>query len=133
MIRNANKELIRRWIAFATGGLAGNLNEFIAPDYVGHLSGSTMDRVELERLEREFRQVFPDTHHSIDDLIAEGGVVALRSTARGTHHGRFQGIASTGRKVEFTAMVIYRIEANKIAESWGEIDFSRLMRQLRQS
>lgn len=41
------------------------------------------------------------------------------------------GIAATGRKVEFTGMVIYRIECNEIAGSWGEIDFLRLMRQLR--
>ncbi len=131
MTRNSTKELIRRWIAFANAGFAGSLDEFIAPDYIGHLGASTMDRVKLERLEREFRRAFPDTHHYIDDLVAEADRVALRTTARATHHGEFQGLAPTGQKVEFTAMVIYRIECNKIAESWGEIDFPRLMRQLR--
>lgn len=90
-----------------------------------------MDREESERLEREFRRSFPDTHHSIDDLFAEDDRVAMRTTDRATHRGEFQGIAPTDRPVEFTALVIDRIEDNTIAASWGAIDFPRLMRQLR--
>lgn len=48
-----------------------------------------------------------------------------------SHRADFQGIARTDRQVEFTAMVIYRIQDDKIAESLGKIDFLRLMRQLR--
>ena len=90
-----------------------------------------MDRAELERLERDFARSFPDMQHTIDELMAEGDRVAARLTSRGTHRGEFQGIARTDRQVEFTALVIYRIADGKIAESWGEVDFSRLMRQLR--
>jgi predicted ester cyclase len=35
------------------------------------------------------------------------------------------------RGVEFTALVMYRIRDGRIAESWGEIDFLRLLHQLR--
>lgn len=52
-----------------------------------------------------------------------------RVTTRGTDRGEFQGVAPTDRRVEFTAIVIYRIQDGKIAESWGEIDLLRLMRQ----
>jgi predicted ester cyclase len=90
-----------------------------------------MDRLELEQLERQFLGAFPDVQHTIDDLIAEGDRVVLVTTTRATHRGIFQGIASTNRSVEFTALVIYQIHHGKIIESWGEIDFSRLMRQLR--
>lgn len=110
MTQNSNKALIRRWIAFANTGFARKLGEFIAPDYIGQLGGCTMDRLELERLEREFRRAFPDTRHSIDDLIKEDDKVVLRSTARATHHGEFHGTAPTGRKVECTAIVIYRVQ-----------------------
>ncbi len=47
-----NKNLIRRWIAFANSGFAGSLDPFIAADYIGHLGATTMDRAILERLER---------------------------------------------------------------------------------
>ena len=126
-----NKELIRRWIAFANAGFAGSFDQFVAADYVGHLGATTMDRAELERLERQFGDAFPDAHHTIDDLIAEGDRVVLRTTARATHQGEFEGIPRTGRAVEFTGLVVYRIAGDKIAESWGEIDFLRLIRELR--
>ncbi len=73
----------------------------------------------------------PDANHTVDDLIAEGDRVVLRTTARATHQGDFEGIPRTGRVVEFTGLVVYRIAGDKIAESWGEIDFLRLIRELR--
>ena len=75
-------------------------------------------------------QAFPDAYHAGDDLIAEGDKVVLRTTARATHRGRYEGIDPTGRSVEFTGLVVYRIQKSKIAESWGEIDFLRLIREL---
>jgi predicted ester cyclase len=92
-----------------------------------------MDRDELERLERAFCAAFPDAHHAVDDLIAEDNRVVLRTTARATHRGVFEGIEPTGRSVEFTGLVVYKIENGRIVESWGEIDFLRLIRELRRT
>ena len=125
-----NKDLIRRWIDFSNTGFIGSLDDFIAEDYIGHLGAVTMDRNELERLERAFCQAFPDAYHAVEDLIAEGDRVVLRTTARATHRAEFEGIARTDRAVEFTGLVVYRIRNGKIAESWGEIDFLRLIREL---
>jgi steroid delta-isomerase-like uncharacterized protein len=132
MDTRANKELIRRWIAFASSGFVGSFDVFITSDYVGHVGPAVVDRNELERLERQFSLAFPDAQHSVDDLIAEGDRVVLRTTARATHRGEFERIPATGRTVEFTGLVVYRIDGNRIAESWGEIDFLRLIRQLRE-
>jgi len=126
-----NKDLIRRWIAFANAGFPGSLDQFIASDYVGHMGNTVIDREELERLERQFCEAFPDVRHSVDDLVAEGDRVVLRTTAQATHRGRFEGIEPTGRAVEFTGLVLYRIKDGRIAETWGEIDFLRLIRELR--
>ena len=128
-----HKELIRRWIAFANTGFAGSFDRFIAAGYIGHTGAAKMDRAELERAERQFCEAFPDAHHTIDDLIAEGDRVVLRTTARATHQGEFEGIPATHRAVEFTGLVVYRIAGDKIAESWGEIDFLRLICELRRS
>jgi steroid delta-isomerase-like uncharacterized protein len=123
-----HKELIRQWIAFSN---SGKFDQFISDEYIGHLGAARMDRDELERLERQFSVAFPDAHHAIDDLIAEGDRVVLRTTARATHRGDFEGIAPTDRSVEFTGLVVYRIQNGRIAESWGEVDFLRLIRELR--
>jgi predicted ester cyclase len=63
--------------------------------------------------------------------VPENDCVVLRITSRGTHRGEFHSIAPTDRRVEFTGMVIYRIAGQKIAESWGDLDFLRLTRRLR--
>lgn len=78
-----NKELIRRWIALSNSGFSGEFEDWIAADFVGHLGSTTMDRMELERLERQFCKAFSGARHSIDDLIAEGDRVVLRTTAYG--------------------------------------------------
>ena len=57
--------------------------------------------------------------------------MVLRTTGRTTHRGTFESIARTDRSVEFTGLIVYRIRAGKIVESWGEIDFLRLIRELR--
>jgi steroid delta-isomerase-like uncharacterized protein len=126
-----NKALVRRWIAFSNRGFSGDFADFIAADYVGHAGGADIDGAELERLERTFAAAFPDLYHTIEELLAERGRVVLRATARGTHRGAFEGVAASGRRVEFTAMVIYRVREARIVESWGEVDFLRLLRQLR--
>jgi predicted ester cyclase len=126
-----NKELVRRWLAFAEAGFDGPFDAFIAVDYVGHLSGGDdMDRAGLERLERAFASAFVDARYLIQDIVAEGDKVVLRVETRATHRGEFHGVAATGRRVELTGIVIYRVRDGKIVETWAEMDFGRLLRQL---
>ena len=126
-----NKEVIRRWLAFADRGFDGEFGEFIRPDYVGHLSTKTMDVAELERLERAFTAAFSGTSRQIKDLIAENDRVVLRVETTALHTGEFSGVMPTSKKVTLTGIVIYRVEDGRIAESWAEIDFASLVWQLR--
>jgi predicted ester cyclase len=78
----------------------------------------------------DFRRGFPDVTSTIEDLIAEGDKVVARWRSRATHRGDYMGIAPSGKEVEFTGISIYRIEGNKIAESWSVEDQFGLMRQI---
>ena len=78
----------------------------------------------------DFRRGFPDVVSIIEDLIAEGNKVAVRWRARATHQGEYVGIPPTGKEVEFTGISVYRIEGDRIAESWTEEDDLGLMRQI---
>ncbi len=62
---------------------------------------------------------FPDTQLTIEDIIAEGNKVVIRSTWTGTHQGEFMGIPATGKQVSTTAINIYRIENGKLVEEWS--------------
>lgn len=123
--------LIRRWLKMADGGFVGDFGEFFTSDYAGHLSGRIhMDLTELQRLERGFAAAFSDTRRSVEDLFGAGDRVVLRVTTRARQSGEFNGIPASGREVVFAGIVIYRFRDGKIAESWGELDFAGLWRQL---
>jgi len=128
-----NVALIRRWLDMADGGFMGEFGEFFTPDYAGHVSGRIhMDLTELMHLERGFAAAFTDATRSVDDIWGAGDKVVLRITTRARQSGEFNGIAATGRAILMTGIVIYRFREGKIAESWGELDFAGLWRQLKE-
>jgi predicted ester cyclase len=69
------------------------------------------------------RSVFPDIHFTVEDMLAEDEDVIARLTIRGTHQGEFQGIAPTGRKVEFTGIQRMRFKGGQIVRVvWHHYD-----------
>jgi steroid delta-isomerase-like uncharacterized protein len=76
------------------------------------------------------RAAFPDMHFTIEDVVAEGNMVATRWTFEATHEGEFMGIARTGKKVKLPGLGMCRIEGGKIVELWGYWDNAGMMQQL---
>jgi steroid delta-isomerase-like uncharacterized protein len=75
-------------------------------------------------------EAFPDLHVSLDELIAEGDRVFLRSTMTGTHDGEYKGIPATGRHISAESAEVYRIADGKFAGYWCLANVAGLMRQL---
>lgn len=73
---------------------------------------------------------FPDNHHAVEDMLAEGDRVVARVTLTGTHEGEFRGLPPTGRRIAVNEIHIYRLEGSKAVEHRvGRDDFGA-MRQL---
>ncbi|WP_284010632.1 ester cyclase [Haloarcula pelagica] len=127
----ANKELVRR----ANDGLNAQdpeaFREHHAAELVLHDGGDVIHGVEaaLQR-ERAIWAAFPDLHHTLTDLVAEGDTVAYRFTATGTHEGPFQGIEATGRPVDITGQGLVRVEDGVLAAVWLNYDRLGMLRQL---
>jgi predicted ester cyclase len=77
-----------------------------------------------------FQSAFPDLRYTIENIIADGDMVAERMRFEGTHRGDFQGLPPTGMRVSFTGMQISRMSGGKIVELWGEFDALGMMQQL---
>ncbi len=77
-----------------------------------------------------FRSAFPDTRVTAEHALADGDLVAVHLTGRGTHLGTFQGCPPTGREWTATCTAIYRVEAGRIAEAWVNWDWLAVMEQL---
>jgi len=76
-------------------------------------------------------KAFPDLVYKIDFIIAENDMVALYTTATGTHANEFLGFASKGKKVTYKHMFLFRISDDKIVEGWGVVDRFGLEEQLK--
>src|ERR1700682_6136204 len=88
-----------------------------------------------EAVLRTFEMVlraFPDLHVKVEDIVAEGDLVAVRGTWTGTQKGRFppMNLPPTNRATMISGMVFWRIRDGQIVERWGNLDFLGLQRQL---
>ena len=130
-LEEKNKALIRHFIEELDKQNFTIYDEVFTPDVVIHSGGITITSMEeAKRMAPAFYKAFPDFHHVLEDLIAEGDKVVVRATNYGTHEGEFMGIPPTGKKVSYDVMGIYCIKDGKIIECWVVYDMLGLMQQL---
>jgi predicted ester cyclase len=128
----SNKELVRRYYERVVDEhRPEELPLFIHPKYVDHNSdgnerGPALVFAHLEGL----RRTFPDFHLRVEQMVAEGDLVATRVTASGTHTGVWQEIAPTGSEIRLDGINIDRVEAGLIAEHWGQADTVGMLHQM---
>jgi steroid delta-isomerase-like uncharacterized protein len=84
----------------------------------------------LKTLVTRLRVAFPDFHVTIEDLLAEGEIVVVRYTMRGTHRGDYFGIPPTGRPVTSPEIELFRVVDGKIEEMWLEFNVMDVLQQL---
>jgi steroid delta-isomerase-like uncharacterized protein len=128
-----SKALAQRWFTEVVNqGNEEVIDEICASNFVDHdpLPGTGADRDGIHQFVQLLRSAFPDLETTIDDMLAEGDRLAVRSTFRGTHEGDFMGIPATGRKVEVANYDFVRLENDQAVEHWGTIDSAALMEQL---
>jgi steroid delta-isomerase-like uncharacterized protein len=135
-VSSVYKALIRRFLhEIHNEGNLGAAEEFIHAAHVRHTNQTTGGGRDFHGPEGfrqavgAFRRAFSDIHFTEDGLFADGDIVVLQWTLRGTHTGEFNGIAATGRRVTSRGVDIFRMADGKIAERWAYDDGS-LMRQL---
>jgi steroid delta-isomerase-like uncharacterized protein len=123
----SNKALVREF--FEEAWVKGNVSavdEFMAADYVEHPRPSTLPpgAEGLKQLILAYRTAFPDLKLTLDDIFAEGEMVAFRWSVSGTHLGEWLGVPPTGNHVRATGITHFRIAGGKVVESWTSIDLS---------
>ena len=126
-----NKAIIRNVIEAINERNLALLDELIAPDFVYHTDTQQIQGLEVMRqvIEEEING-FPDLHVAIEGVIAEGEKVCIRLKETGTHTGKFRGLPPTGKKINYTAITIWRIVNGKVVEGWGVYDMLDYYKQL---
>jgi steroid delta-isomerase-like uncharacterized protein len=128
-----NKEIVRRSIeeGYNQGDLAV-VDELCHPDYVEHapFPGQAPGPAGVKQLFSRMRNAFPDVQSTIEDIFAEGNLVVVRTTLRGTHQGDYNGLPATGRPFTIASNIIFRVAGGRIVERWAIGDQLGLLQQL---
>jgi steroid delta-isomerase-like uncharacterized protein len=127
-----NKALVRRWFEEVwSKGRAEAIDEMLANDAVVHgLGAPVQGPAGFKTFHAAYRNAFPDVTIQVDDIVAEGDIVAARWSARGTHRGEGLGVAATGRHIQFSGMVFVRVEDGRLVEGWNNFDQLGMLEQL---
>ncbi len=128
-----NKALNRRFVEEVINeGNLDAIDELLDPGVVDHAAppGFPTGREGAKQFAAMMRSAFPDLHLTIEDMIAEGDKVVMRSTWSGTHQGEFMWIPATGRRVTVSAIDISRVADGRMVEHWEQFDALGLMQQL---
>jgi len=129
---DANKALVRRWFDEVWGqGRVAAIDELLARHGVVHGLGPDAQGVEAFKLfHAAYRSAFPDITIRVEDVVAEGQLVAARWSGAGTHRGDDLGFPATGRQVRFSGMVFVRVENGQFVEGWNAFDQLGMLQQL---
>lgn len=128
----ANKEVLRRVIeeGFNKGNLDA-LDALFAPNFQEHQHGMVPPNLQgVKGAISYLRSVFPDLTLTLEDSIAQGEMVWMRFTARGTQRGPLMGRPPSGKTFAITVIDIARIVDGKMVEHWGVADRFHQMEQL---
>ena len=126
-----NKALVRRFFVAIENGDFRVFDEIVAQNYDDHLAGQNPGRETLKRYFSGLRSAFGDLKLPITALVAEGNLVAVLNSVRGTHQGDFAGFKAKGNRIDAMAFQLYRVANGQLAEHWEVADFMTLMNQLR--
>jgi predicted ester cyclase len=129
----ANKTLVRRYFEEA---LSQNKPELVPelfwPEFTFYVGGNVITGwEEIEDFITGVKTAFPDGTWTPQDLIAEGDIVAIRTSVSATMTGEFRGLAPTGKSASnVPAAAVFRVKDGKLFEAWGEDNFLSVGQQI---
>ena len=129
----ANKALVRRWLAEMDKRNLHIVDELVAVDYIDHnppIPDLAPGREGVKQANTLLLTAFPDATHTIEDQIAEGDKVVTRMTVRGTFLGEYLGIPPNGKQITVVGIMIHRIAGGQLVEHWAMADNLSCFQQL---
>jgi steroid delta-isomerase-like uncharacterized protein len=118
-----NKALVRaHYDATVNSFDAAAIDGQVAPGFYDHAAGAVLGPDGVKSHIQGLLAGIPDLMATIDAIVAEGDLVAVRATWRGTHRGPFRGLAPSGKRFETSGMVFWRIADGRLIERWAAVD-----------
>jgi ketosteroid isomerase-like protein len=106
----ASKALVRRYFAMWNTGDFDGVDQVLSPRYVDHAHPELVGPAGVVAAATRFRASSPSACVTIDTLVADGDLVAARTTLRYTRDG--EALVTSG-------MSFFRVSDGKLAEQWS--------------
>jgi predicted ester cyclase len=131
-IGEQNKALAERYLEGVDSYDTKRFDDVMSADCRIYFPGSfePISREQLKQLVSGFYKAFGDITHKVEDMIAQGDKVLVRTTDSATHIGEFMGLSPTGKAVKFGELHLFRMKDGKIVEYWIQEDFLWMNQQL---
>lgn len=129
----ANTRTVRRiYEEVLNTGAFDLAGELFGPQVVDHrrLPGDPGGLTNILKGAQLNRAAFPDLQFTLDVVMADGDLVFVRWTMRGTHQGEFMGRPPTGRPVEWRGITQFRLANGRVVERWLYADDLALHEQV---
>ncbi len=132
-LEEQNKALIEKYIEAWNSFDIQVLDEYLDASFKAYIPSNSNEPMSQEQFKgwvEGIFQPFPDSHYEIQDIFCEGDRVCIRWTYTATQQGDYMGVPASGKKVEGSAIEIFRVENGKIVEERSEMDALGMMIQL---
>jgi ketosteroid isomerase-like protein len=105
-----SRDLVRRYFEMWNTNDFDRIDRVLAEGYVDHAHPELAGPAEVAAAARQFHASNPGASVTIDTLVAEGDLVAARTTIRRTRRG--EAIVTSG-------MAFFRVQDDRLAEQWS--------------
>ena len=131
--KNANLEVMDKFIRFINNGDVALGQSIISPDVVFHAPTSPEPMHGFQgyvAVLDMMRGAMPDVCWKAEEFISENEKVMVRFTMTGTQTNPFMGLPASGKRVSVTAMNIYELKDGRIIREHGMPDLFTMLMQL---
>jgi predicted ester cyclase len=126
-----NKSVVRNMLGLIEKGDVQSADKYFSPNWENHDSSlPLMKGLEGAKQLIGLWSAFSDKKITIEDILAEGDLVAAHFVVTGTQTGTFMGIAPTGKTIRMIGTGIFHIVDGKSTDNWVTIDALGLLQQL---
>lgn len=104
-------------------------DEIYAKDFVNHGVHRNADLQEDQAAAHWEKKHLPNLKMTVDLMVAEGDLVTVIWTLRGTNSVPIGSLPATGVRIEERGITVWRIVDGRIREEWTSFDELRIVRQ----
>jgi len=133
MTEKDNLQLAHKAIAAINAHDIDSYLQQIDDSYIGEsetLPGPVHGREGARKMLQTLFQGFPDLRYEVEQILASGDHIIVRSLLTGTHKGEFAGVAPTNKKASWRACTVVELRNGKAIRSRVYADNVSLLRQL---